>query len=350
MQKKGSKRSPNDGANSARSSLHKALDTPYGRKLPEMMRRIAIRFASGEALEHIADVEAMTVVTVEDLLRYTARTLGCKPLPLGMAKAEKTTAERGPDGTKELNAAQFLTEEKCEGCGKVIEADSERIVLAPMELQYYQEFEDWGDHKIKPRFSQEPHHYCLDCARSTEEFRIPNPWFRNEQEREEWAKVMVELKAQQALERDERDKVVANALARGKTGEFNRAFPTRPEQDDVLARATPESRIAARIAARESGNAMGSGESTPTNEIVDNLMAARPEWEIPIASEEDRRARVGAYIACPASRGLPHNMKKAAKLWAEGISQGEIADKLRIHKSSVSRMIQTVVNKANASR
>ena len=309
-----------------------------------------MRFADGETLERIAGAEEMTMVTLVDILRYAARTLGCEPLPLGMAKTEKTRAKRGSGGTKELSAAQFMTEEKCDGCEKVIEADSERIVLAPMELYYHQELEDWGNHRVKPYFPRESLHYCLDCARSTEEFRIPNPWFRTEQERIEWARVTADLKAEEMLERHKRDKVVSEALAKGETREFNRVYPTRPERDDVLARATPTSWIAGRIADQESGNAMGSGESTPTDEITDNLLAGKTEWEIPIATEEERRARVEVYIARPSSRGLPHNMKRAAKLWAGGMSQGEIANKLRIHQSSVSRMIQTVVNKANATK
>jgi DNA-binding CsgD family transcriptional regulator len=358
MQKKGTNRSPNGGANSARSSLQKALETRCGRKLPKMMRRIAVRFASGETLEHIAGAETMTLATVEEVVRYAAWTLGCTPLSIDMAKPEKIIGapEHRSGSAGELKSAQFLTEAKCEVCRKVIEEDSERVVVVPMELYYHQEIEDWGNHGIRPFFPTQPFHYCLDCARSTQEFRMPNPWFRTEQERRQLAKLLEEWKAQEKLKSDEQDKALSKDLAIGNLRAFNFAYSTAPKRDDVMSRAVPVSRLAAHIADQSEG-----GDPSSTGEITDQIFsgsAADEGWAKVAAAQSAgsgdavQRAKVLEYLNSPQSKGkmLPGE-REAARMWAaEGLSENEIARKQHVNQSTVHRRIDAARKKAHAAR
>lgn len=360
MRKKITGALPNRDASPARSSLQNALRTPLGRKLPTMMRRISVRFANGGSLEDIAGAEGMTVIKVEEVLRYAARHLGCKALPLGMTKAEEPTGKRGPDGMGELRPAQFMTAEKCERCGKVVEADSERVLVAPMALMYGMDDEYWGCHRIIPCVSYRIPHYCLDCAVMTEEFRMPNPWFVSDESRRQMARFDEECRAQEELERTDRDKYLTKQLAAGDLRAFNSAFPTSPGRSDVMARAVPVSRVAEKIAG-------GTDEPSSTSEIADTILSgcavgkSLPDdegWAKVAAAQSVafgdavQRAKVLEYLNSPQSRGrmLPRE-RETARMWAAGgLSENEIARRQNVNQSTVHRRIDAVRKKAHAAR
>ena len=337
---------------SAPPSLRSALDTPLGRELPKQMRRIAIKFASGVSVQQIARTEALSTSHVKDYLEYAARTLGCQPVVIDTAGTEKgNSARRPPINMEQLGFGQFLIEAKCQACGKNIEGDSERVLLIPMILTYHMDADDWGNHKMSPYV---PHrasnHYCLECIHGVEQFSMPNPWFMSVEELQETTEWIEAYESKKRIGSDEKDEALRHALNSGDIRKFNAAMPTTAARDDLLARAKPVSRLAAKIA-----DGMD-GESS-TAEIADQILNDHKKWENAAARQsavsgvDAQRVTLLEYLNSPQSRGkMLQAEREAARLWAEGQSENEIARRQGVDQSTVHRRIQAAKKKAYARR
>lgn len=330
-------------------SLSESLETTLGLALPKVMRRIAIRFTNGERLSQIAVAEAIGVSTVKDYLGYVARTLHCGPLCLEIAKPK--TSGPSSASTGQLNSAQLMTKAKCESCKKTIEADEERILVAPMALKYHMEEEDWGNHRIIPYLSPGTIHYCLECARSTEEFRMSNPWFMTDDERAEmddW----IESNTHPDADNGASDTALVKAWAIGDLHALDSVIPTKAKRGDIMERALPMSSVAAGIAGRKHGE-----DSSSAAEIADQLFSRDEGWkrveaaQVSASGEAGQRTKLRDYLKLPESRGkLLPAVRAAATLWANGLNQKEVAQKLGADQSTVSRRIKAAMAMANARR
>ncbi len=144
--------------------------------------------------------------------------------------------------------------------------------------------------------------------------------------------------------------MLGQALASGDMHAFNTAMPTRPDRGDVMARAVPVSRVAARIAAGM--------EPIPASEIAEQLFANDECWKKAAAAQSAssgelaQRAKLVEYLNSLRSRGkmLPYE-REAARMWAaDGLSENEIARRQGVNQSTVHRRIDAARRKASAQR
>jgi hypothetical protein len=243
-----------------------------------------------------------------------------------------------------------MIEAECESCGKQIEGDEERVLAAAMALNYFRDHDEWLDYEVRLHVGKALH-YCLECASTTEELRIPNPWFVSEEERRATAEWVEEYHRDEAAKTTARDGMLSKALASGDMHAFNTAMPTRPDRGDVMARAVPVSRVAARIAA-------GMDEPIPASEIAEQLFANDEGWKKAAAAQSAssgelaQRAKLVEYLNSLRSRGkmLPYE-REAARMWAaDGLSENEIARRQGVNQSTVHRRIDAAKRKASAQR
>jgi DNA-binding CsgD family transcriptional regulator len=156
--------------------------------------------------------------------------------------------------------------------------------------------------------------------------------------------------AEAAAEPAQSDERLRQALASGDMRAFNAAMPTRPDRGDVMARAVPVSRVAAKIAA-------GMDEPVATSEIADQLFSNDEGWKKVAAvhsagsGEIAQRAKLVGYLNSLQSRGkmLPDE-REAARMWTDGLSENEIARRQGVNQSTVHRRIDSAKKKANAKR
>jgi hypothetical protein len=202
-----------DGVDSKLPSLETALNSPLGRKMPRMMRTIATKRVSGETPEQIGRAIGIGRELVNDYLRHVVSTLHCQPLPLHSVEVENATNVTKPLPTSEgeLSSQELMIEARCESCGKNIEGDEERVLAAAMALNYGRK-DEWLDYEVRLHVGKALH-YCLECARTTEELRIPNPWFVSEEQRRAATKWLEERKVEQVAEAAKRDGILVKALA-----------------------------------------------------------------------------------------------------------------------------------------
>ena len=127
---------------------------------------------------------------------------------------------------------------------------------------------------------------------------------------------------------------------------FNAAMPIGPSREDVMARAVPVSRVAAKIAARMD-------EPASISEIAEQLFADDERCAM-LASHCSGSAGVAQcndlveYLNSPRSRGkmLPPE-RDAARMWAvDGLSENDIARRQGVHQSTVHRRIDAAKKKA----
>jgi DNA-binding CsgD family transcriptional regulator len=343
-----------DPADSDTPSLETALKSPLGRKLPPIMRMIASKRVSGETVEQIAKALGIGRALVNSYLRHVVSTLRCQPSAIYSNELENT-----PEGTKrtssragELSSEELMIEAECESCGKQIEGDEERVLAAAMALNYFRDHDEgrWLDYEVRLHVGKALH-YCLECAGTTEELRIPNPWFVSEEQRRAMAKYIAHYHGAEVAKTNAQDGILRKALARGDIRAFNTAMPTRPERSEVMARAIPVSRVAAKIAA-------GMDEPTPASEIAEQLFANDEGWEKVAAAQSARsgeraqRAKLSEYLNSLQSRGkmLPGE-REAARMWAaDGLSENEIARRQGVNQSTVHRRVDAAKRKASAQR
>jgi DNA-binding CsgD family transcriptional regulator len=252
---------------------------------------------------------------------------------------------------EQLGFGQFLIEAKCQACGKNIEGDSERVLLIPMITTYHMDADDWGNHKMSPYV---PHgasnHYCLECIHAVEHFSMPNPWFMSVEELQETTEWIEEDESKKRIGSAEKDEALRHALTSGDIRKFNAAMPTTAARDDLLARAKPVSSLAAKIADGMDGE-------PSTAEIADQILNDHKKWENAAARQsavsgvDAQRVTLLEYLNSPQSRGkMLQAEREAARLWAEGQSENEIARRQGVDQSTVHRRIQAAKKKAYARR
>jgi DNA-binding CsgD family transcriptional regulator len=334
-------------AESSSPTLETALKTRLGRKLPRTMRMIATRYAAGETPVQIARDMGIESELVNNYLRYVVSTLDCQPLPLNQVAAKKGAKAQKPlTDTNQLPREELFVEAKCEACGAFIRRAEGRIVIAAMELDYDSHEYGYGVQLYLGRL----HHYCPTCGVQPTQFCIPNPWFVTDEQRraeEKWREALMVEAAAEPAQSDER---LRQALAGGDMRAFNAVMPTRPDRGDVMARAVPVSRVAAKIAA-------GMDEPVATSEIADQLFSNDEGWKKVAAvhsagsGEIAQRAKLVGYLNSLQSRGkmLPDE-REAARMWTDGLSENEIARRQGVNQSTVHRRIDSAKKKANAKR
>jgi hypothetical protein len=270
-------------------------------------------------------------------------------LSLNIPERGEEKTERGHTarpGT--LTGDQLLIEARCARCEKLIEENEERALAAGMMVECHRVADDDPDYTVGLRVGQALH-YCSECAYKIEDFRIPNPWFVPENERHAMAEYQEQAQAQAELEAADQSKELSAALATGDTSSFNAAMPTSAPRDDVMGHAVPISQVASQIAEKQDG-------STPTAEIAEQVFADDERWEKMAGArasgsgEATQRSNLLDYLNSPTSRGMPHTMRQAARLWADGASQTEISRRLGVDQSVVSRMIKGARNRASGAR
>lgn len=212
----------------------------------------------------------------------------------------KSDAKRS--SIQELSFARFLAEAQCRACGKNLESDSERVLVIPMMLNYHMDQGDWGNHKIVPYMPDSATtHYCLACIHGIERFSMSNPWCLSAENSSEEA-AWIEAQEKTRVESVENDEGLKRALAGGDMRKFDAAIPTSASRDDVMARATPVSKVAARIAKRMDGEPSEA-------EIEDQLFASDDGWkkvdaaQSAVSGVDAQRAKVLDYLNSPHSRG-----------------------------------------------
>ena len=220
----------------------------------------------------------------------------------------------------------MMIKTNCASCGGQIERDDERVLLAVMPLRYVTT--EVEDHKVRLDVDRAVH-YCASCAHRVEEFRMPNPLFVSEEERSARTKWFKEMEAEENAKDHKQDEELRKTLAEGDTHAFNAAFPTFQSPDDLRATAIP---------------------------FADNVLSVGDADGIPLgpgshaAGEFARRRKLLNFLNSPASRGMRSEIRKAARFWADGLSQQAIARKLNTDQSTVSRRIKSAQTMANAKR
>jgi hypothetical protein len=355
-----------DTGASAAPPMRDAIDTPKGRRLPKTMRTIAWKSSNGETLYNIACEVGVTEMLVGRYLDEVVRYLHCQP----WRTADRVTQEddvivpgkdrRPSRPSGELKPDQVMIEARCASCGAAIAADAERVLDAAMTLNYSHPADEWdAGHQIKLRVGRVLH-YCLDCARKTEEFRMPNPWFVSEEEERvlaEWVDednfVRVLPKTEEERVLAQRDRKVKEAVDRGDVHAFNVAMPTTPGRNDVMASAEQISHAAERAV---------KSSDTPNpqaiSDMADSIMAGevrikslRPGVASNLLGEAKQRAMLDEYLKSAASRNkFPPNVRDSLKMWVEGASQSAVARKFNTDQGTISKRIKAALASAYARR
>jgi Helix-turn-helix domain len=236
-----------------------------------------------------------------------------------------------PKASEVAGVRQWKIETACSACGARIAADQDRLVIAALEL--IEENDDFTTDYRRNGVSIEQgggvqksivgrrhfKHYCEECSVKEPEFLISNPAFV--QREMGTATGWTPQKDSEVLE------TVKSDLAAGNTDSFDDAFPKNAPSKDAMAHST---------GMEEVGKRSGFGSS---NLRVD-----------PQSGEAAQRERMVLFLNVPASRGMPNDQRAAARMWAEGASQNEVARKLKRDQSTVSRWIKSAQVKASAPR
>lgn len=240
--------------------------------------------------------------------------------------------------TKPMNLfrrAGWLAEAKCCRCGTLIEVGEERIAVGVFDLSYHDD--EWG-----PTFAPEMgaiSNWCCECAGTTQEFRVPNPWPRpSAKSRSESRESEQALSAATGSE-------LTREVAAGDMQRFNQTFPTHPSPDDAMARSRSANKMAKRWAEREQDQ--GSNSDDNASEL-EELILSRGGPPQAISGVESQKNKLARFLGTPASRKLRPTIRTAAKLWVDGKSQQEIGTKLGVDQSGVSRMLKDASKKADS--
>lgn len=310
---------------------------------------------TGKDPKAIAESLHLTETSVLRALDYVRENWSLIFSPDGPGNGATRKAKR-PCSTSRIR----MLEAKCEGCGALIPKGEERMVLVGFALGYIQlDEEEELDNLCLDAYADESghvsnadlrnvFHYCNSCG-TTEELRVRNPWrVRATAEQIEWMK---KREAEGLAESAAESERLSKAVAVGDMHTFNKAMPTTPKWTDAMARAFSGQ---ATHGESEKGTALmaalgeGDDETVSPSEAFDNLASTkspdRPSGylrgpEACAAGEAAQRAKLSDFLNSPASRGkfMP-NKRKALKMWADGVSQPEVARECGIDQGNFSRM------------
>lgn len=305
----------------------------------------------GKDPKAIGESLGMTEASVLRDLEYVRRNWSLIFSPDGSGNAA-TRKVKCPSSTSRIK----MLEAKCEGCGVLIPKGVERVVLAAFAVGYrtpdyddpddFDDFDEDGDAYATGANLRSVGHYCDSC-RTAKELCVHNPWRLHsdatpeqiDQSLELMKKCEAEGLAESAAEGEDLNK----AVAAGDMHAFNRKMPTTPKRNDVMARAVEFSQIMIRQEGEDP-----EAKALETHEISDMLASTetpdRPSaylhrGEALAAGEASQRARVLAFLKCPASRGkFTTNKRNALRIWAEGASQMEAGRRCAIDQGNFSRI------------
>jgi hypothetical protein len=181
---------------------------------------------------------------------------------------------------------------KCSRCGNSIASGQYRVVATLCEMKA----EDPNKDLAAKQVSSLLHTYCGNCIAGIPVIEMENPWKRTSGPGEEPS-----------------------------PGPSGKDAPSRP---------LPPEYATSRVPA-------GSGIADLTTEP--SVLNKRE----PISPQ---REKLSVYLNDPASRGMRASMRLAAKQWVEGVSMSEIARKMNVDQSTVSRMINGALKLADATR
>jgi hypothetical protein len=375
----------NDVVHAGLLTFQESLNTIAGRNMPRVMRSIAMALDKGKSPLDVARDLDIPVSTVRKHYDHWIHCLRCQP-PLqnldwsGKSKDAKFKTFYRP----KLGPGQLMIETKCVACGDVIEADSERIFICAMVLCYGLD-EELETNMPQMRFSGSGSHFCMACVPKVREYRLSNVSYVSDWEwkQGELTAARIEIEKETLLERDlqrreavARDETIRAALQEvsncprcvgltecvctlpkkmpSQIHSFNQANPTTSwaKRDDVLAKsvlATDFEQGAEDRLIQENGYD-GPGEEPNTfEELITTNTPSRPSQFGSgsfSAGEQVQRVKVLGYLNSPISRGMRPDARKAARHWVDGLSQNQIAKKLGIDQSNVSRLIASVKGQA----
>ena len=212
-----------------------------------------------------------------------------------------------------MMAQDFYSETACANCGGVIEAGEYRVLVTAVELKP-EGFDEDGVEVPASRGESTTQYYC-DCCVATLPRLVPNgienPW-----------------------------KELSDDLAQASAG---------PSTEDASKRFVHETDAANAIAAksRRLGRPISAGQAEAL--LYSTSSPDRPGREQP-PDKTDQQERLREFLKSPGSRKMLPQMRRAATMCAEGASQSEIARKLGVDQSTVSRMVKGAMQMAFVQR
>ena len=179
---------------------------------------------------------------------------------------------------------------KCARCGRLIASGQYRVVATLLEKP-----EDPKEGLPAEQGSSLLYIYCANCIAGIPVIEIENPWKR------------------------------ASALG----GE-----PPDPSGNDA-----PRTTLPPEYAIGRGAGGPGMADAATEPSVLTKREPISPQ-----------REKLSAYLNDTASRGMRGSMRIAAKQWVEGVSMSEIARKMNVDQSTVSRMINGALKLADATR
>jgi hypothetical protein len=211
-----------------------------------------------------------------------------------------------------FKSAGWMADARCCSCAELIPTGEDRIVIALFDLSL-----DWG---TGARFAPElgpVSHWCMNCVQQVGEFRVRNPW-RQPGFPVKWASTQLPQSKPVA------DSRLSKELATGNIAPFNAAFPADAKASDALANYVPL-------------------YSEPTCDVFDQGVPHTPD-------KQDRKVRLTEFLRSPKSRGMRPAMREAARRYANGADQTEIAKSMKVNQATVSRLLKSVFELMNRPR
>lgn len=329
-------------------SLEAALKTQLARRMPPIMRMIAIKYANGETIRQIAGAVGYKESLVSSYLAEAVRLLRCRPIP-DLERTDKSTQSKlpGRDSSAEFSPNAMMVERECESCGATLANDDDRVLVAAMDLRIENSYDDHDlyEERIRLRVG-EALHYCPACVLKVAEFRIRNPWHVPAELQREYEKLVSELDAEIEAEDVRRNASLSQRIAAGDMHAFNKAMPTAPSRRDVMATAEQISAVAERALAQTDSSA----DPRAVSDMADAIMggehyfkALRPDGSR-TSGEEAQRAKLLEYLNSPTSRGkiLP-SQRNTLRMWAEGATQSDVARKFHLNQGTISKQIRAAL-------
>jgi hypothetical protein len=268
-------------------------------------------------------------------------------------QSKPKTKERATENTL-LRLSDWMVKTQCAACNATIDDDQDRIVLAAVA---FRSWEDRDGHLDAFRDEQKIISYCMFCADSIDELRMPNSWRRVDPATLSKSAPEPEYNLLKALkvESVEADRKIAKGLVAGDMHPFNKAMPTNASKEDMMGHFISHQGMAADIAERGEGeeglNASETADAlTSTLPITSPLARIVSHGHAP-ASKVDathrQKEKLRDFLASPRSKGMRPQIRNAARRWIDGASHNEIAKSMGVDQSTVSRNIKTALDLAN---